>query len=238
MREGGMVDRGKVGKQKKIKLTHLRQQQLLHFHVYLIRVRPRSLNIPKPSPIFTCPLTWVTSATTSLRLGCPPPPHPTLSSLPSILTIKTLDSSKCKSILSHLTPHHFDRLFLSLHHTTNPKTTHEFFHFSTRHCNFCFTVRSYCLLLRSLLASSFVPRARFLLACLIDDNVPTSTSLSFRDNESRLREIASSMLELDQGSDQQQRIGLAAPRSLLPIQGLRLLLASSLCSPREAFSLV
>ncbi|KAG4912450.1 hypothetical protein JHK82_053038 [Glycine max] len=177
MREGGMVDRGKVGKQKKIKLTHLRQQQ-------------------------------------------------------------TLDSSKCKSILSHLTPHHFDRLFLSLHHTTNPKTTHEFFHFSTRHCNFCFTVRSYCLLLRSLLASSFVPRARFLLACLIDDNVPTSTSLSFRDNESRLREIASSMLELDQGSDQQQRIGLAAPRSLLPIQGLRLLLASSLCSPREAFSLV
>jgi len=27
-----MVDRGKVGKQKKIKLTHLRQQQVCLFH--------------------------------------------------------------------------------------------------------------------------------------------------------------------------------------------------------------
>ena len=71
-----------------------------------------------------------------------------------------------------------------------------FFLFATRHYNFRFTVDSYCLLLHSLLASSFMSQVRILLTRLINGIVPTSL-LSFCDHESRHR---------------------AAPRSLLPVQ--------------------
>ncbi|KAG4956613.1 hypothetical protein JHK85_042993 [Glycine max] len=61
-----------------------------------------------------------------------------------------------------------------------------FFLFATRHYNFRFTVDSYCLLLHSLLASSFMSQVRILLTRLINGIVPTSL-LSFCDHESRHR---------------------------------------------------
>ncbi|WJX88233.1 hypothetical protein P8452_70342 [Trifolium repens] len=160
----------------------------------------------KPPLIFTRPLTWITSTIPRYqsRQSPPPPPppppdsnKPPLASLLSILTHKVLDSSKCKTILPHLTSQEFERLFFIHHSTVNLKTTLDFFRFASTHYKFRFTVRSNCLLIRLLLASNHLPRARFMLKRLIDGNVLTP----LKNLDGRLSEIASSFLELNRLTD-------------------------------------
>jgi hypothetical protein len=128
----------------------------------------RRLPITKPSPIFypvTRPLTCVTSPghhhqdqppqPQPTPLPPPPPPplqhhshrQPSNQSLPnwvsSILSNPSLDSSKCKALMPHLSPSDFDLIFFSVKSNVNPKTALNFFYFASEAFKFRFTVRSY-----------------------------------------------------------------------------------------------
>ncbi|PSR91332.1 Pentatricopeptide repeat-containing protein, partial [Actinidia chinensis var. chinensis] len=171
----------------------------------------RRLSITKPPTVFLInrPLTCVTSTAPkekqpeqsqpSLHQHNQPKPFDQsfLNWVTSILSHKSLDSSKCKDILAHLTPHQFDSLLFAIRFNVNPKTVLNFFHFASNSCGYRFSVRSYCLLIRLLLFSKFVAPARLLLIQLIDWKLP----VSFNDPKNRHLEIATAMSELNLGSE-------------------------------------
>lgn len=100
----------------------------------------RRLTITKPIYLYTPitrPLTCVTSTAQQnlqtqqdLQNQPPPPPLPPPESpnpklgllVSSILSKKSLDSSRCKELVPQLSPHEFDRFLLDSQSNVNPKT--------------------------------------------------------------------------------------------------------------------
>ncbi|KAF3949268.1 hypothetical protein CMV_024843 [Castanea mollissima] len=193
----------------------------------------RLCTITKPTPIFypiTRPLTCVTSTSSAshnnqnqpqpqpplqpleLESDPPKPPNQSLFNwVSSILSNPSLDSSKCKSLIPHLSPHHFDTILFSValvnsNAKPNPKTTLNFFYFASQSFNFRFTLRSYCILIRLLILSNLVSPARLLLIRLIDGKMPV---LSYANTKNLLHiEIATMMADFNSTTPPERALGV------------------------------
>ncbi|CAA2983545.1 Hypothetical predicted protein [Olea europaea subsp. europaea] len=90
----------------------------------------------------------------------------------SNLSSLRLNTSKWKHLLTQLTPHHFDTIFLEIYHLIDPTIALKFFYFASAFAGFKFKLRSYCLLIHLLVSKNLDSAARFLLIRLIDKRVP------------------------------------------------------------------
>lgn len=115
----------------------------------------------------------------------------------SILSNPSLDSSKCKDIVTHLSPQQFDSVFSDIRYSVKPRTALNFIYFASRSCGFKFTVRSYCLLIHLLVASKLEAPARLLLIQLIDDKLP----VLLHDPQNKHIEIATAFVDFHFTSD-------------------------------------
>ncbi|KAL3323922.1 hypothetical protein AABB24_038214, partial [Solanum stoloniferum] len=154
----------------------------------------RRLKIPKPIAIFSHikrPLTCVIYTASSDQISEPlqkaqsNKPNPTSEKkqkkgldlnlrkwVVSVLSNPPVDSLKIKDLLTLLTPQQFDAIFLEIYSSLKPLNVLKFFHVASGTCGFSFSVRSYCTLLRLLVASNHDVPARLLLIRLVDGNLP------------------------------------------------------------------
>ncbi|CAA3032823.1 pentatricopeptide repeat-containing At4g19440, chloroplastic [Olea europaea subsp. europaea] len=90
----------------------------------------------------------------------------------SILSSPHLNTSKWKHLLTQLTSHQFDTIFLEIYHLIDPTIALKFFYFASTSAGFKFILRSYCLLIHLLVSKNLDCAARLLLIRLIDKKLP------------------------------------------------------------------
>ncbi|CAH9050843.1 unnamed protein product [Cuscuta epithymum] len=149
-----------------------------------------SSNSPAPAPSSSRP-----------RRAVNPKPHPPPGQqqvldrrwLTSLLSRPHLEYSDCKQLIRQLTPSQFDVLFSDLSPSSLiPSTALKFFYIASSSCGFQFSVKSYCNLLRLLVASNLEMPARLLLIRLMDGKLHTL----FSDPDKKHVEIATTLVDL------------------------------------------
>ncbi|KAL8195917.1 hypothetical protein R6Q57_025407 [Mikania cordata] len=162
----------------------------------------KRLKIPKFSPIKRNPFQSTSTQHNHSNPSPKQPPlqvknHDLIKSVTLILSNPSLDSSKCKDIVTHLSPQLFDSLFSDIRCSVKPRTALNFFYFASKSCGFKFTIKSYCSLIHLLVVSNLKTPARLLLIQLIDDKLPALV----HDPQNKHIEIATAFVDFHFASD-------------------------------------